>query len=105
MERDPSLSGHGLPALPSMIGRVLQPLRARTRGRSSGPDATDPSIAARLEALEAQLRHVEAALEGLQDAVHRRALLEDERNDELQRRTRPAQIARDLSDDARNRGL
>jgi hypothetical protein len=105
MERDRSLTVHRFPALRSMMGRVLQPLRADARASSRDLHATDRAMSARLERLEAQLRHVEAALEGLQDAVHRRSLLDDERNDELQRRTRPGQIARDLSDDARNRGL
>jgi uncharacterized coiled-coil protein SlyX len=59
----------------------------------------------RLERLESQMRHLEAELEGLQDAVHRQAVLEDEQIDELRARTAPAQVARDLSDDARRRGL
>jgi hypothetical protein len=105
MERGRSLTVHGLPALRSAIGRVLRPGRTSAPASSPGPQATERSISARLEAVEAQLGHLEAALEGLQDAVHRRALLEDERNEELQRRTRPSQIARDLSNDARDRGL
>lgn len=55
--------------------------------------------------LETRLEHLEAQLEGLQDAVHRRAVLEDEQIDELRRRTAPEQLARDLSHDARRRGL
>jgi hypothetical protein len=49
--------------------------------------------------------HLEAELEGLQDAVYRRALAEDEQIDDLRRRTAPDQLARDLSEDARRRGL
>jgi hypothetical protein len=59
----------------------------------------------RLEAVEARLKHLEQAHEGLQDAVYRRALLDDGNLDDLRRRTRPEQIARDLSQDARRRGL
>jgi hypothetical protein len=44
-------------------------------------------------------------LEGLQDAVYRRAVLEDEHIEELRTRTAPEQLARDLSEDARKRGL
>jgi hypothetical protein len=51
------------------------------------------------------VQHLEAELEGLQDAVYRRAVVEDEQLDELRRRTAPEQLARDLSDDARRRGL
>jgi hypothetical protein len=58
-----------------------------------------------VQTLETRLEHLEAELEGLQDAVHRRALLEDEQIDELRRRTAPEQLARDLSDNARRRGL
>jgi uncharacterized coiled-coil protein SlyX len=60
---------------------------------------------ARLESLEARVGHLEAALEGLQDAVHRRSLLDDEQMEELRRRTEPGQMARDISEDARRRGL
>jgi hypothetical protein len=58
-----------------------------------------------MEILEARVEHLEAELEGLQDAVHRRAVAEDERLDALRRRTEPEQVARDLSEDARRRGL
>ena len=59
----------------------------------------------RLDALEARIEHLEGALEGLQDAVYRHALLEDENIGELRRRIEPEQMARELSRDARRRGL
>jgi len=49
--------------------------------------------------------HLEAALEGLQDALYRLAQRGDESIEELRRRTEPGRIARELSDDARRRGL
>jgi hypothetical protein len=55
--------------------------------------------------LEARIERLEAAHEGLQDAVYRRAVLEDESIGELRRRTVPDQMARDLSRNARTRGL
>ena len=58
-----------------------------------------------METLETRLEHLEAELEGLQDAVYRQAVLEDEHIDELRRRTAPEQLARDLNRDARRRGL
>jgi hypothetical protein len=58
-----------------------------------------------IAALEKRVQHLERALEGLQDAVHRQAILQDDRIEELRRRTAPAQVARDLSQDARKRGL
>ena len=59
----------------------------------------------RLNALRARIEHLEGALEGLQDAVYRHALLEDENIGELRRRIEPEQMARELSRDARRRGL
>ena len=72
--------------------------------RSSGP-SPDVGWQRRLEALKARIEHLETAHEGLQDAVHRRAVLEDEKLGELRRRTEPNQLARALSLNARNRGL
>jgi hypothetical protein len=59
----------------------------------------------RLDAIEARLQQLEAALEALQDALYRQAVAHDKALDELRARTKPEQIARDLSDDARRRGL
>ena len=59
----------------------------------------------RLETLEAQIKHQEAALEGLQDAVYRQAVLEEEKIGEVRRQMAPEQMARELSRDARRRGL
>lgn len=65
----------------------------------------DPGLQQRLERLEARVEHLDAALELLQDAVYRQAVREDNNIGELRRRTEPAQLARDLSRDARRRGL
>jgi hypothetical protein len=58
-----------------------------------------------IEILEARIERLEAAVEGLQDAIHRQALLSDQRLDELDRRTEPHEIARALSQDARKPGV
>ena len=47
----------------------------------------------------------EAALEGLQDAVHRQSVQKDEQIANLQHRTEPHELARTMSDDARRRGI
>jgi len=73
--------------------------------RRSNPRSSHLGSQARIEALEARVEHLEAELEGLQDSIYRRAVAEDERIDELRRRTVPEQLARDLSEDARRRGL
>ncbi len=60
-------------------------------GHSSGEAPEHPAshadLDARLTVIETALEHLEAALEGLQDAMHRRSQLDDQRNDELLRRT------------------
>lgn len=51
------------------------------------------------------MEHLEAQVEGLQDALYRQAVREGEHVGELRRRTTPEQLSRDLSKDARRRGL
>jgi hypothetical protein len=58
-----------------------------------------------VERLEARIEHLEAALEGLQDAVYRQAQLGEEKFVELRRRMEPEQLAIELAQDARKRGL
>ncbi|HEX6698449.1 MAG TPA: hypothetical protein VF080_16690 [Solirubrobacteraceae bacterium] len=55
--------------------------------------------------LEARIEHLEAALEGLQDAVYRQAQLNEHKHDELRARIEPEQMAIDLAQDALRRGL
>jgi hypothetical protein len=69
------------------------------------PTPEEPNGQRRLDALEARMTHLEAALEGLQDALYRQAVRQDESSAELHGRTEPGRIARELSADARRRGL
>jgi uncharacterized coiled-coil protein SlyX len=88
--------------------RVRRFWRMDMQGAGHGarsPQSTGVERAHRLETLEARVAHLEAELEGLQDAVYRGAVLEDDSLGELRRRTEPKQMARDLSRDARRRGL
>jgi hypothetical protein len=48
---------------------------------------------------------LEEMLEGLQDAVHRDAMRRDEQFARIERKIEPRELARALSDDARQRGL
>ena len=59
----------------------------------------------RVAKLEARIEHLEAALEGLQDAVYRQAQLGEEKLEELRRRMEPEHLAIELAQDARKRGL
>ena len=90
--------------LAGLADRMTQLGRRWRSGQLSGRPP-DHGLERRLGALEARIDHLGAELEGLQDAVHRRAVLEDEKIAELRRRTEPEQLARDLSTDARKRGL
>ena len=85
--------------------RLSRLWRRRGAGQRSGLGAPDPGLEHRVETLEARLKHLEAELEGLQDALYRQAVLEGEHVGELRRRMAPEQLARDLSQDARRRGL
>jgi hypothetical protein len=85
--------------------RVSRLWRSRSGGRRTGDRPFEVGWKQRVATLEARMQHLESELEGLQDAVYRRAVLEDERIDELRTRTAPEQLARDLSEDARKRGL
>jgi len=90
---------------PSVVARLL---RRRIGGRESAPPEPPPDadpLNSKLDAMQTQLNYVEMLLEGLQDAVHRRAELEDRRNEELRRRVEPAQLAQDIASDARRRGV
>jgi hypothetical protein len=98
-------TGHGAPSPRSaepkaatIAARVSRLWRLRIRSPGVGREH-------QLETLEARMGHLEAALEALQDTVYRQAVLEAENIGELRRRTEPEQMARDLSRDARRRGL
>ena len=95
-------------AEPTAVTTITKRLSRVWRSRNSGPrqGARSPEVdwEHRLETLEARIEHLEAALEGLQDVVHRRAILEHESIGGLHRRTEPDQIARDPSRNARKRG-
>jgi uncharacterized coiled-coil protein SlyX len=59
----------------------------------------------RVEMLEPRIEHLEAALEGLQDAVYRQAQHNEEKHGELRARMEPERMAKDLAQDALRRGL
>jgi hypothetical protein len=85
----------------------MTPQRPPGDGPTAPSAVTDPVVDSerRLEILWARVQRLEAEVEGLQDAVHRQAVLHDARIDELNSRTKPHQMARDLSQDARRRGV
>ncbi len=78
------------------------PQDAKHKAGKTPPDAGSERP---MEILEARVEHLEAELEGFQNAIHRQSVLHDERLDVLDRRIGPGQIARALSQDARKRGV
>jgi hypothetical protein len=79
--------------------------RTRTSGGRIESPVAEVGWEQRFETCEARIEHLERALEGLQDALYRHEILDKENIAELRRRTDPDQMARDLSKDARRRGL
>jgi uncharacterized protein YukE len=102
-ERAPSTRA-AKPKLAVITAGVIRRWQRRSAARSSSrpPDAGWDQ---RLETIAARVEHLEAELEGLQDAVHRQAVHERENIGELRRRTEPEHLARELGRDARRRGL
>ena len=90
--------------LTTIAERVTRLWRSRGHLRRGG-QPPDARWERRVETLEANTEHLEAVLEGLQDACYRRSVLEDEHMGELRKRTDPDQIARELSRNAERRGL
>jgi uncharacterized coiled-coil protein SlyX len=74
---------------------MLERLRRRRR----------PPVEARIETLDRRVSSLERVVEGLQDAVYRESVRQDERAASLERKTEPKELARALSEDARRRGL
>jgi hypothetical protein len=91
---------------------IAAPLRRAQGQERPGPDPIAPLPVGRCRRLHAAYRRLErrlaalkAALDGLQDAVHRGPMGQDDEMAELRRRTALSQMARALSDDVRWRGI
>jgi uncharacterized coiled-coil protein SlyX len=87
------------------VERVRRLWRRRSGGAGIESPVADAAWEHRIETCEARIEHLETALEGLQDALYRHEVLDERNIAELRRRTDPAQMARDLSQHARRRGL
>jgi hypothetical protein len=88
----------GLKALIRGVGGRRAPTLAEPDGAARGDRAA-------IEELRHRITHLEHVVEALQDAVHRQWTRLDQEQDEIRERTRPGEIARALSADARRRGL
>ena len=85
--------------------RMTTRLTERLRRLLASGRQRDGGSKRRVDGLESRLRHLEAAFEGLQDAVHRESTRQNELIAALRHRTDPRELARTLTDDARRRGI
>ena len=105
-------AGQRVPSRPSAhphVDRLAERVSRLMHGRigAAAIESSSPDVGCehRLERVEARIEHLETALEGLQDALYRHEVLDKDNISELHRRMDPGQIARNLSQDARRRGL
>src|SRR4051794_14688453 len=109
-DRSRRLGGHAVRQptrrqVAALADRMTGAWRARNADPETAAGSLDADLERRLRTLDARMEHLEAALEGLQDALYRQAIREDENRAEVRDRTDPERIARELSADARRRGL
>jgi hypothetical protein len=94
-----------------LLERVVQLRRRKaveTEAKVEAPpdgERSEPGYAARIKVLEDRIAHLEAVLEALQDAVHRESVRRGNQIEGLERKTEPREIARALTQDARERGI
>ena len=88
-----------------MLERAVVQLRWAGGRTSAASDARRYRDRPRLEILEKRLEHLEAMVEGLQDAVHRESIRQEREIDELRRKAEPAEIRRALGKDALEHGI
>jgi len=89
-----------------LVERIMDLRRARARRDplDAGAATDEPGVPG-IETLRERLDRLEAEFYGLQDAVHRETVRQNERLDALEKNTRPEQLSRALNADARRRGL
>jgi hypothetical protein len=90
-----------------VLDRVVALRRAGAAEPAPAEHQTAPPAPAPedLQRLRERLDALESAFEGLQDAVHRESERHDREVADLRRQLQPAEMARSLSRDARERGL
>ena len=85
--------------------RMAGAWRARQPDDEPNRPELEAEIERRFDVLDRRMDHLEAALEGLQDALYRESVRGEAARAALHERTEPDHIARELSADARKRGL
>jgi vacuolar-type H+-ATPase subunit I/STV1 len=93
-----------------LLERVVQLRRGKAAEAEAEAPAdegvkTEAGYAEQIKALEQRIAHLEAIVEGLQDAFHREAVRRGKQIEGLEAKTEPDEITRALSRDARERGI
>jgi hypothetical protein len=96
--------------VPGLLERVVQLRRrksaeAEAEAPADNGEKTEPGYGEQIKALEARIAHLEAVLEGLQDAIHRESVRRGRQIEGLEAKTEPDAITRALSRNARERGI
>lgn len=91
-----------MPRRSDLIRRIVDTGRTRSRGEASDVQSRERTDAV---ALTDRIDHLESVLEGLQDAVHRETLRQNERIAEITRRLEPHELALALGQDPKRRGF
>ena len=91
-----------MPRRSDLIRRIVDVGRTRTRGETSDVQSRERTDAG---ALKKRIDHLEAVVEGLQDAVYRQTKRQDERIAELAVQLEPHELSRALEQDSRRRGI
>jgi uncharacterized coiled-coil protein SlyX len=87
-----------------LLNRVIQ--RRRAEGAAGAPvDERGGDPERRLTSLENRIEHLEALVEGLQDAVYRDTVRHDREIKDLAEKTNPGEMSKSLSRHAREHGL
>ena len=86
-----------------LLDRVVQ-LGRRRRPFEGAASEPAEDYEGRIQALEKRIDHLEALLEGLQDAVHRESVRQGGRMDALEKKDEPAGMFGAVSRDTRRRG-
>jgi hypothetical protein len=84
------------------VGALMRPAPETTEPEA---EMEEPPTEPDLQLMQQRIERLETIVEGLQDALYRHSQYLDERVEELKARTEPEVIARELSADARRRGL
>jgi len=96
---------HRSKAIPWVRRTLRRVVRKGAPGIGPAAGQDDQAVTQRLADVERRLAHLEAMVEGLQDAMHRESVRQGKQIEQLLKKAEPAAIRRALGRDAREHGL